>query len=254
LKRECPEWKKRKAEFNKGKGHNNRPQDDQSDGYDSGDVLVATSSGSKNDWIMDSGCSYHMTPHKEFFSSFTEKDIGSVMLGDYRPCEILGIGTVTLKLSNGTVTDLSQVRYIPKLKRNLISLGTLEDRGYAVSLKDGKSKVIRGSLVVLTGLRRNSHIYILEGEAICERDNSLNVQGEQSTSMLWHKRMGHISEQGMVELKKQEVLGDLKSTSTGFYEYSVLGKAHRVKFTRSKHQTQGILDYVHADLRGPART
>ena len=28
------------------------------------------------------------------------------------------------------------------------------------------------------------------------------------------------------------------------------GKSHRVKFSKSMHTTQGILDYVHADLWG----
>jgi hypothetical protein len=80
------------------------------------------------------------------------------------------------------------------------------------------------------------------------------LQDKQSTAILWHKKMGHRSEQGLIELKRQYVLGDLKSIGTGSCEHCVLWKAHRVKFTRSKHQSQGILDYAHVDLWGPART
>ena len=31
------------------------------------------------------------------------------------------------------------------------------------------------------------------------------------------------------------------------------GKSHRVKFSKSMHTTQGILNYVHTDLWGAAR-
>lgn len=32
------------------------------------------------DWIMDSGCSYHMSHHKKFFSTYKEIDGGSVTM------------------------------------------------------------------------------------------------------------------------------------------------------------------------------
>ncbi|GKC13368.1 hypothetical protein Tco_1010150, partial [Tanacetum coccineum] len=45
------------------------------------------------------------------------------------------------------------VGYIPELKRNLISMGTLEKRGYIIELQSGKVKMINGSKVVLSGAR-----------------------------------------------------------------------------------------------------
>ncbi|KAJ0489574.1 putative RNA-directed DNA polymerase [Helianthus annuus] len=200
---------------------------------------------------MDSGCSYHMTPHKEFFKDLIIQEQGTVQLGDDRPCKIQGIGTVTFKLKNGSLIDLSNVRYIPELKRNLLSLGTFESSGYHVSLRDGKAKIINGSMVVLTGVRRGNNIYFLEGDAV---SNSVNVvEDTSSEAMLWHRRMGHISAQGLVELNKHEVFGNLKDCNVGFCEHCVLGKSHRVKFSRSTKFTKGILDYIHADLWGPAK-
>ncbi|KAD4178745.1 hypothetical protein E3N88_27336 [Mikania micrantha] len=231
LKRNCPEWKKRKSEYSKGKSHVvNSDTEGSLDGYESADVLMVSKASCVSEWVMDSGCSFHMTPCKEYFKELTIKDLGNVHLGDNSPCQIKGIGTVLFKLNNGSLIDLLEVRYIPDLQRNLISLGTFESKDYCVNMKNGKVKVIKGSMVVLTGNRRNNNIYFLEGE-VCTNSVSV-VEGGNSNARLWHMRMGHISSQGLQELNRHNLLG---------------------KFQRSSHSTKGILDYVHVDLWGPAR-
>ena len=77
------------------------------------------------DWIMDSGGSYHMTPRFDLFFDFLGCDGGKVLLGDNRECKIRGIGKVRVQLKDGSSFVLHNVRYIPELKRNLISLGTV---------------------------------------------------------------------------------------------------------------------------------
>ena len=48
-----------------------------------------------------------------------------------------------------------EFRYIPSLKRNLISLGELEKKGYVFKGQKGVVKVLRGSMVVMKGVRKN---------------------------------------------------------------------------------------------------
>ncbi|KAM2047258.1 hypothetical protein ACFX1T_005942 [Malus domestica] len=81
-------------------------------------------------WVLDTGCTHHMTPHKDWFSSLKEFDGGVVFMGDDNPCTTKGIGTVRLKLHDGMVKELTGVRYVPNLKKNLISLGTLKSKGF----------------------------------------------------------------------------------------------------------------------------
>nr|GFB28875.1 retrovirus-related Pol polyprotein from transposon TNT 1-94 [Tanacetum cinerariifolium] len=71
-------------------------------------------------------------------------------------------------------------RYIPKLKRNLISLGTLEKEGYTVKLQSSKIKVINGSRVVLSGTRRDNLVYSLDGHAVA---GELNASVEEKDSL-----------------------------------------------------------------------
>ncbi|KAD4178102.1 hypothetical protein E3N88_26693 [Mikania micrantha] len=253
LKRDCPELKKRKNDFNGNKQSSNYTQsDDQSDGYDSCEVLMATDAISGEGWVLDSGCSFHMTFLKDSFCDLEMKDMGTVKLGDDRACKVLGVGDVMLKLNNGSEVKLQSVRYVPDLKRCLISMGTLEKEGMYVCFKDGKAKVIKGSMVWFTGSRKGNNIYMLDGGAIF--DKALNVVKVNDTpAQLWHKRLGHISQHGMKELDKQGVFGNLSNCEIGFCETCILGKAHKVWFGRNTTKTKGLLDYIHADLWGPSR-
>ena len=65
-------------------------------------------------------------------------------MGDDRPCNMEGIGTVHVKMFDGMVRELKGVRYVPELKRNLISVGALEVLGHGVSSRDGVLKMTRG--------------------------------------------------------------------------------------------------------------
>ena len=72
-------------------------------------------------WVMDSGCTYHMTPERDWFTSLRHAQ-GSVILGDGKTCNVEGIGLVQLRMADGTLRLLDEVRYIPTMRRNLISL------------------------------------------------------------------------------------------------------------------------------------
>jgi len=74
-------------------------------------------------WILDLGCSYHITPNREWFTSYRSANSGCVYLGDDRCCNIVGIGDVRIMMYDGIVRTLCDVRHIPELKKNLIFLG-----------------------------------------------------------------------------------------------------------------------------------
>jgi hypothetical protein len=49
-------------------------------------------------WVVDSGASFHATPHKKYFQDSVQGYFGQVRLGDDRPCIIVGKGKVLIKL------------------------------------------------------------------------------------------------------------------------------------------------------------
>ena len=106
--------------------------------------------------MLDTRSTYHVCPNKDWFFSFKKLDGYSVVMGDDRPCNMKGICMVLIKIFDRMVQKLKEVRYVPQLKRNLISVGTLEALGHRVFIRDSVLKMTRGSMVVLKGIRRNN--------------------------------------------------------------------------------------------------
>jgi hypothetical protein len=60
--------------------------------------------------------------------------------------------------------------------------------------------------------------------------------------------LGHMSALGMIELSKRGFLDGCHSDTLDFYEHFVFDKHKKVKFSLAIHNTENILDYVHANL------
>ena len=84
-------------------------------------------------------------------------------MGNNQDCEIIGVGLVLLKLSNNKEVLLKGVRHVSKLKRNLISLGMLDDIGCFIYIERGliKIKVERQGRVILTS-KKVKDLYIVK--------------------------------------------------------------------------------------------
>ena len=101
MKKNCPnDW------VDKGKKKN---ADDTANSVTSADgdfestLVVTPRKSSTDEWILDSGCSYHMCPNKDLFHTLTKANGGTVLMGNDHVCRTEGIGTVKLKLHDGVV-------------------------------------------------------------------------------------------------------------------------------------------------------
>ena len=125
-----------------------------SDDNEVGADLLLISSGNNvllESWILDSACSYHMTPNKDWFDTYKPYNVGMVQMGNDATCPIIGIGIVKIKMFDGVVRFLSNVRHVLDLRKNLISLGVLDDLGYSYSSNGGIMKITKGTLMVIKG-------------------------------------------------------------------------------------------------------
>eukprot|EP00253_Pinus_taeda_P030288 PITA_30288 len=92
-----------------------------------------------NTWYIDSGASFHMTKNREYFNQLEEKEIlVHIELGDNGKYTTMGVGIVSFKREFGSSLHLKDVLYVPSLK-NLVSVATLEDKGYNVIFNRGKA-------------------------------------------------------------------------------------------------------------------
>lgn len=59
------------------------------------------------------------------------------------------MGSVKIKMHDGVVRTLTEVRHVPDMSKNLISLTTLDLGGCQFVGGDGVLKVVKGALVVM---------------------------------------------------------------------------------------------------------
>ncbi|KAL0373808.1 UNVERIFIED_CONTAM: Retrovirus-related Pol polyprotein from transposon TNT 1-94 [Sesamum radiatum] len=253
MKRDCPKLKKQADEKHDDSSKSaNVVQNDSSDCSD-GDMLSVSTNQFVDAWILDSECSYHIMPNREWFTSYRSGNSGSVYLGDDRCCSIVGIGDVRIKMYDGTVRTLCYVRHIPQLKKNLIFLGTLHKNGFIPKADEDREtiRIVKGAFTVMKGKITAGNIYKLLGSTVVGGVHY--VDSCDDNTKLWHMRLGHLSERGMTEFHKRNLLHGVKSCKLDFCKFCVMGKQTKVSFTTGKHKTEGILDYVHSDVWGPTR-
>jgi hypothetical protein len=105
-------------------------------------IAIIDSDGRLNDqWVLDTTCTSHMSPKRDWLTTYESIKGGSVFMGNNVAYKIVGIGAVRIMMHDGTVKTLKNVRHVPNLKRNLIFLGTLDTFGYKYSSGGGVIRV-----------------------------------------------------------------------------------------------------------------
>ena len=102
--------------------------------------------------MIDSGASFHFTPHREWFYEYEKYNGGDVFLGDDRKGRIIGRGKFKLKLQGGRIRTLLGVLHIPALARNLISVSKMDDAGVKTVFEKDTCKMVRGELILMRGV------------------------------------------------------------------------------------------------------
>jgi len=90
-------------------------------------------------WFLDTGASFHMTGDKSLFITLEENDLQIlIVMGNDEKYSVSGVSMVIFQREHGARITLTNVKYVPGLKRNLMSITMLEDRGYDVVFSKGK--------------------------------------------------------------------------------------------------------------------
>lgn len=96
-------------------------------------------------------------------------------------------------------------------------------------------EVMKGSLTIMKGIRKNG-MYSLQGSTVVGTTTAI-IKPETSIANLWHMILGHVSERGLIELSKKNLLCGNKVSNLEFCENCILEKAKRVKFDTCVHKT-----------------
>ena len=196
---------------------------------------------------MDSGDSFHTTPHREIIQNYVAGDFVTMYLADGLALDVVGMGDVRILLPDGSVWLLEKVRHIPDLRRNLIFVGQLDDEEHATLFIGGTWKVTKGARVLACG-KKTGTLYVTSS-----RRDIIRVADASTNTSLWHHRLGHMSEKGMEMLLSKRKLPELKSIDFDMCESCILGKQKNVSFLKtSKTPKVEKLELVYINLWGPS--
>ena len=76
---------------------------------------------------------------------------GFVLLENNVVCKVVGVGTIKVKMFDNVARTLMDVRHVPDLQNNLISLGILDFNCFSYKSENGIMKVLKGAMVMMKG-------------------------------------------------------------------------------------------------------
>jgi hypothetical protein len=174
-------------------------------------------------WLVDSGATSHMTWNRDLFTTLLEIEpptLVTIANGTSIPCR--GVGSIELRQDIPLVPDvitIQNVRYMPDLNTNLLSVSKLEDRGISVASRPGFLDLIRYGKTIATA-QRSGGSYVLElgsgnhqeaafaakdgaakdGSA---KDNKANDNKAGANKLTWdiiHARLAHVGDHFIANL------------------------------------------------------
>ncbi|KAK1411311.1 hypothetical protein QVD17_37858 [Tagetes erecta] len=215
-----------------------------------------------NTWWFDSGSTVHVTNSTQRFLTIQrlERNQRTLKVGDGRKVAVKAVGTYQLIMKTGLSIKLYDTLYIPEITRNLVSEPKLDMDGFEYSHGHGKLTISFNSQVFGYGFLDDG-LYRLElddnfSKSLLSYNISENITKNkrkrdlETSSMLWHQRLGHISRERLSRLMKNEVLPSLDFSDFGTCVKCLKGKmttGNKKGATRSSN----LLELIHTDISGP---
>nr|GEY43180.1 integrase, catalytic region, zinc finger, CCHC-type, peptidase aspartic, catalytic [Tanacetum cinerariifolium] len=204
-------------------------------------------------WIIDLGCSKHMTGNRALLTNFVEKFLGTVRFGNNDSAVIAGYEDVVI----GSMT-IKKVYYVEGLGHNLFSVRKFYDKGLEVAFRKSTCFVRnKDGVDLLTGDRSSNLYTIALNEVALNSSACLLAKASSSQSWLWHQRLSHLNFSTINNLVKNNLvqgLSKMKFKKDHFCSACEQGKIHQ-KHHKSKtaFASNKPLYLLHMDLCGPMR-
>ena len=126
-------------------------------------------------------------------------------------CKTVGIDNICMKMFDGQVRTLKDVRHVLDMRKNLLSLGALKVERCKFSVTDGALKVIKGSMTVLKAEHTTNLYKVIESVVIGDA-----FVTTEDTTRLWHMPLGHMGKRGVRALHKKGVLSGTNAANLSY--------------------------------------
>ena len=223
----------------------------------------------KSCWIIDSGATHHMSNNLNWFTKVEDLKVSKwLTLADASTVKVNREGEVELEIPEKTwttVLKLGEVLYVPELDKNLFSVSHALKEGIDIRF-DANQMECRltkaGELVAIAKWRAN--LWMLERARFKEPGQELEKGGRPTAASisnvgnvnLWHHRMGHLGEENLLKLAKNNMVRRIPEKLTGETVKNncvgcAQGKQQKLSFGERKDTTNDVLEIIHTDLMGP---
>ena len=198
----------------------------------------------RQEWVLDSGCTRHMTYDRRHFTEF-RREAGTVVLADGKILQVNGKGTIEVPIQ-GRMTPIVDVLYVPKIGFNLLSIGQLTARGMTCEFVGELAILSRRGETVATATRKGM-TYALTAQA---PEGVVRMASKLSSAELWHQRLGHPGE------RKTQLIATLEGAPQGLEHVNCCETCSMTKNTQSINRAPAVratqpLGRVHIDFWGP---
>ncbi|BES91891.1 Hydra magnipapillata [Nesidiocoris tenuis] len=208
------------------------------------------------DWLVDNGATYHITPSKELFSAY-EPFVDRAHCVTTANGEVLkaeGKGSIDVEAivnQKRRIVTLSDVWYVPKIRRNLFSVLAAQDKNVNskfVSTREECAFIVNDDLILKGRRKPNGGLFKLDVTTVLPETN-VNSVYEDSRLQLYHERFGHQSKRHVKTLIERE-FGIKTQLDSELCEGCQYGKAHRLPFG-SRERAKQPAELIHTDVCGP---
>lgn len=219
-------------------------------------------------WIIDSGCSNHMSPYQHIFADLkmfqSKRQRDYVKMANGTSLPILGIGSVSCFAVDSNhiqhPVTLNNVLFVPGLQNNLFSTRQSSLKGHTILLAANTSKLIISeglSFPFIFDSKWNLYTFHLQlSDKIVKADTALIASDAKSDSFLWHRRLGHPGSYPLSKLASNLKLQNSKSLNhPEDCDICITTKLPRPTFTSAPKEFKATrpCELVSADLTGPFR-
>jgi hypothetical protein len=145
---------------------------------------------------------------------------------------------------------MKDILYVPGLTKNLLSISTLEKKGFKVAFIDGevlmwaKGETMKEAIIIGN---EEGGLYKLKGHSEVTLTHAIENPCE-----LWHRILAHINYNALPYVCK-EVTGllELKVDHEGVCNGCAQGKNIKNPFLKRDKKAKGVLELIHLDVCGP---
>ena len=208
--------------------------------------------------LYDSGSTRHISPYRDQFETLSPIPPKSLAAANKQSFEAVGVGEMVVEVPNSLEVSklrLTEVLYSPEVGYTLVSIGRLDQLGYAVTFADGTC-IIRNSADDIFSRISQSKAGLYR--VIHEPDHgSSNAVTERISVMELHCRLGHISPAVAKRLAESGLISglkiDLSANEPTFCESCVYAKATRKPIAKERigERAEEFAE-VHTDVWSPA--